>query len=102
MNRLPLIKFVENPKTAQSMAQTIGFSPQKDGKALLLKTFPTHSLNTEKLSWCLPRQRLPKEKGKHQPSYRPFNIQWFTYLQDMLAQEWPKHCGSSQPIYILN
>ena len=41
------------PKATQAVAKAIGFSPQTDGKVLLLKIIPDNSLNTEKLSWCL-------------------------------------------------
>lgn len=78
------------------------------------------SLDKEKSSWCLQIPfslhdsvsvlfycafwyrkvpcMLPKEKHKYHPSYKLFDIQWSTGLQEMPVLWWHKACGSKQII----
>lgn len=81
-----------NPQTSESISNVIGCNSQTNAKYLLLKTQLHLSLNMERLIWYLTIFLnltdqysqywkvlciLPKEKGKHQPTNKPCDIQWW-------------------------
>lgn len=94
----------ETPKLFRLSSRLLCAHDKVIGRSFWWRQYLYTSSTIEKSTWCPPRAWqvfillkvifiLPEEKGNHQPSYKPWDLQWWPAC--VIHCKMQKYCGSN-------